>query len=222
VTVAVVIPWKPGCPHRQVNFEVVVAHLDWDVHVGTLDGPWCTARAVAQAVPQVDTLVIHDADVLVPPEALAQAVGAVEGGAVWAMPHRKVYRLTQALTAAMRDGQTVDHRRARLARHPYEGVKAGGVLVIRRDVYEECGFDPRFEGWGGEDEALWRALTLLYEPVVRFDADLVHLWHPWEKRQMSKATTQLLARYKGAFRSQDAAAMRTLVEEARCSTPTAS
>jgi hypothetical protein len=223
MSVAVVVPWQPGCPHREANLACVTARYDLPVVLGELqsDVEWCKAAAVANGLEQTaaDVLVIADSD-CIPPDTLSEAVLAVENGEPWAMPHRKVYRLNEACTAVVRGGEDVDHRHARLDRRPYEGVKAGGILVIRRDVYTDCPFDPRFVGWGGEDEALGRALNLLHGPVHRLDADLIHLWHPWKEHGMSRDTMRLVARYKGAFRKQDTAAMRQLIEEARsCLSP---
>lgn len=52
------------------------------------------------------------------------------------------------------------------------------MLVARREALEACPPDPRFRGWGGEDEALGLALRSLHGPEHRGSSDLLHLWHP--------------------------------------------
>jgi len=55
----------------------------------------------------------------------------------------------------------------------------GGLFLIRRDDYEELGgFDERFLGWGGEDDAMTAKLSRLAKRrgVVR-NRTAYHLWH---------------------------------------------
>jgi hypothetical protein len=219
---AVLIPWRTSsCPHRKRAFAWVLARLavhGWPVIVGRHDdGPWCKAAAVADALDQTaaDVLVLHDADVW--SDGLAGAVRTVQAGAAWAMAHRSVHRLSEAATERLIAGE--DPSGLDLSERAYRGVAGGGTTVVCRYAYERCPLDPRFVGWGSEDEAWGWALTALYEPPWRpaGHAPLTHLWHPEPQRATrargSLANWDLRKRYARA--QHDPAAMRALIEEAK-------
>ena len=185
-------------------------HPDWPVILGEHhDGAWCKAAAIAAALARTDAgmLIIHDADVYVP-----NLLEAVEHCETWSIPHRLVHRLDERATDFLIGrGRPGEGR----AQRPYVGREAGGVLVILRDIYDQCPMDPRFRGWGQDDESLALALTTLYGPPWRGDADLWHLWHPPQQRLNrstgSAAGSKLHARYRRAAGSPDA--MRSLLAE---------
>jgi hypothetical protein len=160
-------------------------------------------------------VVVADADVLPDPGALESAVRAVTcGAAAWAMPHGTVLRLTESCTDryvrcdGIVDGLEMD-------RKPYPGVVGGGVVVGHRDTFLDVPIDPRFEGWGGEDESWGLALGCLLGPAWRSHADLIHLWHPAQPRESKWGgvhNRELRRRYGRAGLDPDA--MRLLIEEA--------
>lgn len=179
------------------------------------EGAWCKALAVADALAQThaEVVVVADADVWC--DGLAEAVENVQAGAPWAVPHRGVHRLTegatsQVLTGAPWEGMATCER-------PYLGVLGGGIVAIRRDVLEDCPLDPRFHGWGSEDESWGMALTALHGPASRGKRPLVHLWHPPQPRVERsfgcEASRALRKRYARAIRKPEA--LRQLIEEAR-------
>lgn len=218
--VAVIVPWRGGCPHRARAWEFVRERLESlgsDVQVIEAvapSGDWCKAAAVSPAAaalpPDTEVLVVHDADVWC--DTLPQAVQAVRDGAPWAIPHRGVFRLTEAATEAVYAGGQGDE----LDQRPYSGTVGGGIVVTTPAVYRDCPLDPRFVGWGQEDESWGMALLALHGPPVRFDGPLTHLWHPPQprdtRRHGSPAGRALARRYARARR--DPVLMRALLEEA--------
>lgn len=219
MTVSVIVPWQPGCPHRQAAWDFLRPR--WadvgEVVVGTCEGPWVKADAIANGLARAsgDLLIIADADVWVDPtEAVAEC-------RAWAVPHLKVHRLSQRSTELAMAGD--DWRRLPLDqtnqrdRKPYPGQPGGGVTVIRRDVYEACPI-PRIQGWGQEDEAWSIALHCLYGEPWRGDADLVHFWHPPQPRMNRIIGSPEGQRLRKRFRDaqQDPDQMRQLVKEASC------
>lgn len=216
--VSVIIPWAPdvGCRHREAALAwtaskwVATGH---EVVVGEHAGPWCKAAAVADGLARAtgDVLVVADADVWT--TGWQAAIDQVVSGVPWAMPHGKVHRLTHAATQAVLDG----HEPARgmnLTQAPYQGWPGGGMVVVRRDVYEVAPLDPRFVGWSGEDESWAHALRTLAGPGWRGTAPLWHLWHPPQERMSrrwgSQAARELAARY---VRARTFETMRALVDE---------
>ena len=220
MSVTVLIPYRPGCPHRTAALTWVLtrhAGNGWPVVIGRGDerGPWVKADAVADALRQTraETLIVADADVWT--DGLPTAVANVTNGAPWAMPHKSVERLTAAGTERFMAGEPWPN--LPLAQRGYRGAEGGGIVVLRRDVYETCPLDPRFRGWGSEDESWGMALRTLLGPVVRGKAHLVHLFHPPQARARrafgSLEGWELRKRYARA--TGNPAAIRALIEEAR-------
>jgi hypothetical protein len=221
VTVEIIVPWRAGCPHREQALTWVQerwASLQLPVVVAeAAAGPWVKASAVIPAASRstAEILVVADADVWC--DTVADAVEAVRGGAPWAIPHGSVLRLTEQATATVLLGANLPAVRSALVEPPYRGHAGGGLVVIPRSTLLDIAPDPRFEGWGGEDDAWGYALSVLAGRPWRGSSPLWHLWHPPQprvSRRVGNATSQqLLNRYHRARRNP--AAMRALVDEGR-------
>jgi hypothetical protein len=216
--VAVVIPWRAGCPHRQQALEWVLdryqtQHPDWQIELADTCGPWCKGATVRAGVENVDAEVIVVADADVWCEGLTAAIDAVRAGAAWAIPHKLVHRLDVAATAAFYETGTPGPGRTQ---HPYSGHAGGGLVVLRRDTYLRIPIDPRFVGWGQEDDSWAMALQRITGRPWRGTADLIHLWHPPQPRLSRRWGSQdgrdLYERYR---RIRTAEAMERLLAEIR-------
>lgn len=199
--------------------------LGYEIVEGDCSGLWCKAEAVADALSKASgqTLVIADADVWC--AGVPQAVEAVRRGSGWAIPHYQVLRLTRPATAhVMSAGQwpgrgtmirTQGGAIPAYAQRPYPGRPGGGIVVLSRASYQRVPLDPRFKGWGQEDESWALALGTLLGPPWRGTADLWHLWHdpaPRQSREVgSQASLNLHRRYVTANRQP--ARMQALVRE---------
>lgn len=224
--VTVVVPWRPGCPHRAAAWDWVSrwyarAHPDWEVIAsgdGTTGGPWCKAAAVAAALPYArgGTLVVADADVVC--AGIAAAVDAVASGLhPWAVPHYAVYRLTPPATeTVLAGGPFPDVRapRSLLRGHISEihrGVKGGGLVVLPRKGWDAVPLDARFTGWGQEDLAWGWALTRVLGQPWRGPVPLLHLWHPPQPRTTRVAgstdSMALWSRYRSAYTAAEVTAI---------------
>lgn len=216
----VIVPWRSGEAYREAAWEWVRAryverHPDWEIETCECPpGPWRKGEAIRRAVPYCDfgPVVIADADVWC--EGIADAVAAVERGHVWAVPHLKVHRLTAKATDYLCAG-CVEPEALECEEEPYNGVPGGGIVVVHRDVLLDVPFDPRFNGWGGEDTS-WRdaMLTLIGQPW-RGREPLLHLWHPSQPRRDRKVGSveshRLRTRYVRANRRKKQ--MRALLAE---------
>lgn len=166
----------------------------------------------AVAACPADIVIVADADCWT--DGLPPAIEAVERGAPWAIPHSPVHRLNQTGTANVLDGNPPDPRQ--LEQPPYPGVAGGGFLVAPRDTLLDVPLDPRFVGWGQEDECWAMALEARHGPPWRGTADLLHLWHPPQERLDRRRGTRegwlLRRRYLKA--RHDPVLMRELLSEA--------
>jgi hypothetical protein len=199
----------------------------WQVVEGRAPvGAWCKGAAIAAALDQATgaTLVIADADCLIAPEALAEAVRRVEHGEVpWAVPHQNVCRLDRATTARMLQLPEGSIPLA-LERPAYPGYPGGGILVVPRVGYLACGgFPMSFIGWGSEDQALALILDTCLGTHWRGSADLWHLWHPPQDRRAARSRNHAKLRTLRALAPQGRDALvgylrRGAVAEARLPT----
>lgn len=217
-SVEIVIPYAAaGCTYRASVLSWLLDKLTGrDVTIANaVPWPWVKASAVMPAVRRstADVVVLHDADVFT--AGLDDAIRAVELGAGWAIPHGLVHRLTRESTDRVLAGEAWEG--LELERRAYHGVPGGGVLVAPRQRLLDVPMDPRFHGWGQEDESHAMALWTLVGQPWRGESPLVHLWHTpqprMNRRQGSVAGWQLCERYIAA--RQDPDRMRALVEEAR-------
>jgi hypothetical protein len=205
---AVLIPYRAGCPHRARALDRVTSlyrqqHPDWPVVLGRCDeGPWVKALAIFDALSRTDAdvLVVADADVW--SDGIGEAAAAVEQGAKWAIPHWLVRRLAE-------DGSEQER--------PYPGIEGGGIVVLPRETLLETPPDPRFVGWGQEDESFGLALTVIHGSPWRGKADLLHFYHPPQprltRRRGSRESWDLRKRYFNA--RYQPGAMEALIGEAR-------
>lgn len=225
-SVAVVFPYRAGCPHRDMAFRWVKAWWgdmfpDWRVVVGeSPDGPFSRTAAILDGASKVsaDVLVVADADVIVGvPHVLAAVHGAMRDG--WAKPHRLIHRLSGESTDRFMAGSdwrglplSTDNRQDS---KPYEGNATGTMALFRRDVFDTVPPDPRFRGWGQEDLAWCAALTGLCGPHWQGEGDLVHLWHPPQERKSRAIGNEHNVALWQRYATAKPARLRELVEEAR-------
>lgn len=215
--VAVVVPYRSSCPHRDAAWAWVRAryestHPGWQIVTGDAPpGPWVKAAAVTDALSRTgaDRIVIADADVWV--DNLAEAVELLDEHPI-VIPHRMLKRLDRPTTEAVLAGRNVPHS---YDRPPYIGRAGGGITVERRETWEQVPMDPRFVGWGQEDDSRAIALTAILGRPKRLTADMLHLWHPPQERKNrstgSTAGRKLQRRYELAAHDPDA--MRALLAE---------
>jgi hypothetical protein len=125
-----------------------------------------------------------DADVLAP-HGWAGAVSALEKTLGAAKPYRHLVDLTPDETQRVRSGAHlwVPERPAHALDRTQKGEMlcfAGGLFVLHRALYlSVAGFDERFSGWGGEDDAM--SIRLGASGAVLGGVDgppALHLWHP--------------------------------------------
>ena len=122
-------------------------------------------------------------------------------------PYRNIVDLTPEETLRVRAGEwgLLPSRSAQtLPNREGQGeyvVFAGGLFLIQREwLLRLGGFDERFRGWGGEDDAMTQKLRRAGVEAAQIDGPpALHLWHP-----RSRATTFGHAHYADNRRVLDA------------------
>jgi glycosyl transferase family 7 (putative galactosyltransferase) len=128
-------------------------------------------------------LAFCDADVLVG-ASLDRALQLCVRDFAVAKPYVRLIDLTRAETRALRDGAlaagAIDASRPGREAIGESIVLCGGLFVIRRDAFAHIGgFDERFVGWGGEDDAMTIKVERARLSCVELDDEVaLHLWHP--------------------------------------------
>lgn len=233
--VQVAVPWYGRDPHREAALGWVARKWGEAGYAPTLgipstdpDAPWCKALAVRNAIGDSKSPIVVVADADVFSDGIHEAIARVRAGAPWAIPHHLLYRLSPKSTEAVLAGaepyvgmeldpdEPTARRPGRL-NEGYPGRPGGGIVVLRRDVYDDCPLDPRFIGWGHEDDAWALALNRLHGGPCRLGAPMWHLWHPPQQRLsrgFGSAESELLfRRYANARKNPDR--MRALIDEGR-------
>lgn len=178
----VVVPYTAGCPHREKAWTYLRTRYEQvglDVATGRCEGPWRKAVAIQDAINQTaaDILVVADADVWC--DNVFASIEEVANGAHWSIPHHKVCRLTEAASEAVYAGGPLE---GPTVEKPYPGVQGGGIVVLTRELWNKAPMDPRFVGWGQEDEAWGISLANNGCKIRRLKGELWHLWHPPQQR----------------------------------------
>lgn len=221
MTVAVVIPWRPGTAERNAHKETVRAHLRAllpdALHIDADSGhqPFSRAGSRNEGVRQAeqagaDVVVLCDADTLVEPEPLHAAIAAASDG-VLHLPYTYYRGLSCEGTALHLSGKPAAECPTDLE-HEWA---TGGVLVIQpASWWKAGGMEERCIGWGHEDVIMRVCADALLGPTVRHEGTITHLWHPPESGLGSPqhiANGELCARYNAV--ANDPVSVRQLIAE---------
>lgn len=180
----IVIPWRDmGSHHRRVNLAAVREHvspLGWPVILADRPGEWNVSAARNAGVRQAttDVVVIMDADMLIPLDAITTAVTRA------AETNRVIhpYDVVEYLNA---------HRRM-IRQLP---LTPGGCTIIRRDTYLSLGgHDENYLGWGYEDSD-FDVRAGAQCGIDWLPGAATHQWHPSKKDLTSPLFVANRARY---------------------------
>ncbi|MBT2655824.1 glycosyltransferase [Bacillus sp. ISL-18] len=224
--VSIIIPFQTDYGPRADAFELVkgfYAHFmpETEICLGIINGEEINkAKAINLAAKKATgkVLVIADADVIYDPKLIVKSIELLNKGASWVVPFTAVYDVgkegTRRLIKTGPDSITIRPNECTKSDWLYEGF-AGKLFVIPRENFEAVGgFDERFIGWGGEDDAFSHAVRTLCGEIVNVEGRIFHLWHPsanYETNPNGKANGDLLNRYKRA--SGNKTAMLKLIKE---------
>lgn len=223
-SVSVIVPWRDDrSTYRRrawkwLRNRFADRYPEWQVVAASdgLEGPFSRNRAIHNAIPDTygDIVVVSDADCWAPD--LEDTVEMVRQGEPWATPSDWVHRLTASETRRVLAGEEPDPTMDTYE-VPYRNVPAGGIVVMSRETLLSVPPDPRFVGWGSEDQAWTLALTTLVGPPWSAGGICYAFFHKPQERLSrvlgSFESDALLQRYRD-LRGQSGR-MRRLVEESQ-------
>jgi hypothetical protein len=197
---AVLIPWRStGCPYRDDAWARVEAQwlgYGWPLIVADDGGdPFARGASVNLAATQIDAdvYVIADADTLISPDQVEEAVELAVGapGLVVAFDRYLYLRENGRVKFFM------------------EHTVSSCVAVSHRTWELAGGFDGRFRAWGYEDAAFEAACSTLAGPTRWVHGDVRHIWHPIETNRpdLNRALVRPYIEATG-----DPSAMRALID----------
>lgn len=185
---SVAVPWRPddGGPRDRIwswisrRWEALFPEAEI-VSADSGDEPFSRGKSLNFAVLDCteDLIVIADADTVPDPVWVRRGLALVRAGAPWVICYDegRYYNATAEWTAKI-----LSRGPGCLVAEPAEGryehkiTAWSGMLVVRRDQFRP--FDPRFVGWGYEDNAFMTVMDREIGPHQRVPGYVVHLWHP--------------------------------------------
>jgi hypothetical protein len=192
--IAVVIPFgSMGCEFRERNYQhirtwIAKHHPDWPVFLGTSDrDPFAPAQARnngAALAGDWDVLVFWDADTVVHPDAVREAVRRAAAAPVMVLAcDSHIYTDQLSADRYLATGLMFPKPRGNNRSFNLEGIyrrPCSGVLAVGRQLWTATG--GYIDSLGGEDShedlAFFQMCGIFGEGVEWVEGIQIHLWHP--------------------------------------------
>lgn len=185
--VVVAVPYKThNGPRRDLLWRFVREHLEkhhpgFTIYVGeSAQVPFNRSVAINDAAAKAgvwDVAVISDADTHVAPAQLDEAVRLATQTGRLVAAFTSVVELDRVATERFLSGVKNPRLSAVRIRDAPIATQSS-VLAVPRALWDAVdGFDPKFRGWGGEDNAFWRSCAIVAGEPLRVDGQALHLWH---------------------------------------------
>jgi hypothetical protein len=219
--IKVIVPYRPDHGHRDRLWAFVRenywAHQPFEILTGQhLDGPFNRSKAINDAAGSCDwdLAIIADADTWVPAKQLHTALMTAKISKHLTLAFDAVVELSQPCTEDLLSGRTPLSGSFNATKvRTRELETQSSMLVIHRELWDAVGgFDPRFKGYAGEDNAWYRACSLVGGEPKRISGNAYHLWHsPAGRHGIDyKRNLNLWGKYKQARTVEELRAVQCL------------
>ena len=193
-------------------------HPDWPIVEGcheASEGLFNRSAALNRAAKLAgdwDVAVVIDADIICDPEAVREAARIAYETNQMVLPYELRFDLDATGTEMVMAGQqpaVADRLWARHIAYTYRN-QVSGVFAVSRTLWDACeGFDEKFKGWGGEDNAFSTTAQTFGGPLIRLPGEfweLAHATAPEGRRGTPSynANHARKARYDAVIGNQDA------------------
>jgi hypothetical protein len=224
--VSIIIPFQSDYGPRAKAFEWIQQYYarvmpEAEICLGLMDSKEINkSKAVNLAAKKAtrDIFVVADADVVYDPNLIEEAIKVLRKGG-FVVPFTEVLNVGYDGTKRLRKTKPkwpLDIKSGEYYKSDwvYEGF-AGKLFVISRENFEAVGgFDERFIGWGGEDDAFSHAARTICGKLINLEGKVFHLWHPassYATNPNGKSNGKLLGRYERASGNKEK--MKKLIDE---------
>nr|WP_010283356.1 galactosyltransferase-related protein [Bacillus timonensis] len=223
--VSILIPYNSDGGHRDKVIKWVLEFYkntmpEFEVVIGndTTGQLFSRSKAINNAARKASgsIYVIADADIVYNPIILYKAIDLLKYNVPWIIPYNRIKYLTEDGTHQLLNSTAIWPFKAEIEFYHDHYSHVGGLNVISKKNFEIVGgFDERFIGWGGEDDAFASSVNSLCGDYHRMKEDLYHIWHPPAAKFFNnphyKANKLLSNRYLQASNSEED--MRKLIQE---------
>ncbi|MEH7333232.1 galactosyltransferase-related protein [Neobacillus drentensis] len=184
--VSVLFPFGTDNGPREQNFNWTRRFYEKmmpgiEICIGTSrDQPFSRSQAINHAASQAtrDIFVIADTDIIYDPAILIEAIKLLDVY-TWVLPFEKSFNMEQQSSEELLKLEPSWPLPINVKGHIPGQIGYGLVNVIPRKHFEAVGgFDERFLGWGGEDDAFACSVNGLCGWLYRMNHTGYHLWHP--------------------------------------------
>lgn len=195
--ISLLVPYTSDNGTRELNWNWINERYkllmpDIEICIGECNEfPYSRAQAINNAAKKAsrDIFIISDADIFFNVEDMRKAIEMLDIYK-FIVPYSKFIKLNEELSVYTLSKQpnisifdiTLSQKNSSIFYDSNEVKKyqvIGGICIIKKQDFYACGgFDERFRGWGGEDDAFISIVKYLYNNFGRpSDMTVYHLFH---------------------------------------------
>lgn len=187
--VSVLIPYRQDCGPRDQAFYWVKRFYEKflpevEICIGECDTElFSRSQAINNASKKAtgEIFVIADSDLFYDPKIINEAINLLEKFE-WIVPYYRIHYIGEESTKrilGLKPEWPMNKNLDIWTLDATKNITVGGLSILPKRNFEMVrGFDERFCGWGGEDEAFESAVNTLCGQYERINTDIYHLWHP--------------------------------------------
>ncbi|MDQ0300702.1 putative glycosyltransferase involved in capsule biosynthesis [Salibacterium salarium] len=213
ITTSIIIPFETDNGPRDKAFHWLKTYYknviaNAEICIGTSQSkPFSKSKAINNAAQKAkgSIFVLIDADIICHPVLISKSIHLLKKH-TWIIPYSRVKNITTGSTTKLLNTKPVWPLQTTVKTekmHEEKKLPVGGINIMPKECFRKVrGFDERFAGWGGEDDAFACSVDTLCGPHHRLDTSIYHLWHPKSIVQKSlhyKRNVQLAYKYCEAY-----------------------